>query len=91
MRDGQGPITMWIGSNTDITEQKDLERQKEAFLGMVTHELKTPLTALLGNVQITQRGLRRLQNLLDPEQAEQHQVFSEMNRFSRFLGGLKML
>src|SRR5579859_3533646 len=29
----------------DITLQKELEEQKEAFLGMITHELKTPLTS----------------------------------------------
>lgn len=44
----------------EVTERKKLEQQREAFLGLVTHELKNPLTALQGNVQIAQRLLTRL-------------------------------
>jgi two-component system CheB/CheR fusion protein len=31
----------------DMTERKEVERQKETLLGMVSHELKTPLTGAL--------------------------------------------
>lgn len=31
----------------DITERREVERQKETLLGMVSHELKTPLTGAL--------------------------------------------
>lgn len=44
----------------EVVERKKLEQQREAFLGLVTHELKNPLTALQGNVQIAQRLLTRL-------------------------------
>lgn len=44
----------------EINERKKLEQQREAFLSLVTHELKNPLTALQGNVQIAQRLLTRL-------------------------------
>lgn len=60
MRDAQGQITMWIGSNTDITEQKELEHQKEMFVSMTTHELKTPLTSIKGYMQLAERRLQRL-------------------------------
>lgn len=36
----------------DITDQKIIERQKDEFLGFVSHELKTPLTSLRSYIQI---------------------------------------
>jgi PAS domain S-box-containing protein len=44
----------------DITDRKALEQQREAFVGLVTHELKTPLTVLQGNIQLAQRRLTRM-------------------------------
>lgn len=73
-----GHFTGYIGTILDITEQKDLERQKEAFVSMATHELKTPLTALQGNIQLAHRRLLRLGSLLDPQQSEQHTLLEEV-------------
>jgi two-component system CheB/CheR fusion protein len=44
----------------DITARRELERQKETFLGMVGHELKTPLTSAKGFIQILQRRVRKV-------------------------------
>jgi PAS domain S-box-containing protein len=44
----------------DLTARKELERQKDLMLGMTSHELKTPLTALKGTFQLIQRRLKRL-------------------------------
>jgi len=44
----------------EVIGRKKLEQQREAFLSLVTHELKSPLTALQGNVQMAQRFLIRL-------------------------------
>jgi two-component system, chemotaxis family, CheB/CheR fusion protein len=43
----------------DITARKELERQKDLMLGMTSHELKTPLAALRGMLQLVQRRLKR--------------------------------
>ncbi len=58
--DQQGTFLGYIGTVLDITEQKELDRQRETFLSMTTHELKTPLTALQGTVQLAQRRLQSL-------------------------------
>lgn len=39
----------------DITEKKELDRRKDDFLSIASHELKTPLTTIKGLVQILQR------------------------------------
>lgn len=41
----------------DITEKKQEEQRKNDFIGMVSHELKTPLTSLTAIVQMAQRKL----------------------------------
>lgn len=39
----------------DITERKILEERKDEFIGIASHELKTPLTSIKGYVQILER------------------------------------
>lgn len=65
IRDLAGNVMAGVVSFNDITEQKELEHQQEVFISMATHELKTPLTALQGNMQLAQRRLRRVLNLAD--------------------------
>ena len=42
----EGNITMWVGSTTDIQTLKEEEQRKNDFIGMVSHELKTPITSV---------------------------------------------
>ena len=45
--------------NRDITERKDLERRKDEFISMASHELKTPITSLKGFAQVLHRRLQK--------------------------------
>ncbi len=43
---------------TDITERKKIDVLKDDFIGMVSHELKTPLTVVIGSLHTSQiRGI----------------------------------
>jgi PAS domain S-box-containing protein len=55
MRDEHGSIKMWIGSNTDIHEQKMAVVMRDDFVSMASHELKTPLTSLKGFNHVLRR------------------------------------
>jgi len=44
--DDDGVLSGWFGSATDIHELKALQQQKEDFIGIASHELKTPVTSL---------------------------------------------
>ncbi|WP_158799300.1 ATP-binding protein [Pedobacter sp. L105] len=50
--DNSGNPVEYSGLFMDITERKLDELRKNDFIGMVSHELKTPLTSLNGYVQI---------------------------------------
>ncbi|QEC80365.1 PAS domain S-box protein [Mucilaginibacter ginsenosidivorax] len=41
----------------DITDRREIERRKDDFLSIASHELKTPLTTIKGYVQMMQRLL----------------------------------
>ncbi len=53
-KDAGGNIQMWIGTSTDIQDIKEQEQQKDYFISMASHELKTPVTSIKGYVQILQ-------------------------------------
>jgi PAS domain S-box-containing protein len=54
----QGEVISWFGTNTDITEQRQDDQRKNDFIGMVSHELKTPLTSLTAIVQLANSKLK---------------------------------
>jgi two-component system, chemotaxis family, CheB/CheR fusion protein len=44
-----------VANYRDITERKRLEQQKEEFIGIASHELKTPVTSIKAYAQILQQ------------------------------------
>jgi len=53
-KSANGKIELWVGTSTDINEMKELESQKDYFISMASHELKTPITSIKGYIQILQ-------------------------------------
>lgn len=67
-KDNNGKTMLWVGTNTDMHEQKlfaeelkkqvaeriKLEKQKNEFISMASHELKTPVTSIKGYTQVLQ-------------------------------------
>ena len=43
----------------DITDRKEIERRKDDFLSIASHELKTPLTTIKGYIQSLERTLSK--------------------------------
>ena len=59
VKDVHGKVTRWFGTNTDITEQielenalKDSDRRKDEFLAMLAHELRNPLYSVSNAIQL---------------------------------------
>lgn len=57
--DAQHRSVRMIGVNIDITASKELDEQKDAFVGVASHELKTPVTSLKMYADLLQRRFER--------------------------------
>lgn len=57
--DDDGEVALVAGSTRDITERVLQARQKDEFLGIVSHELKTPVTSIKAYIQVLQKRLAR--------------------------------
>ncbi|RYU89591.1 PAS domain S-box protein [Mucilaginibacter terrigena] len=52
-----GRTVLWVGTNTNIHQQKTNEYKKDEFLSIASHELKTPLTTIKAFFQLTKREM----------------------------------
>lgn len=59
LKDTEGTVTRWYVTATDIHEQKILEEQKDEFVGVVSHELKTPVTSIKAYTQVMKSLFKR--------------------------------
>jgi signal transduction histidine kinase len=64
----------------DLTARKEMERQKDLFVGMTSHELKTPLAVLRGTLQLVQRRLKRVVTTADHVPPEIHTFFESLTK-----------
>lgn len=58
LRDESGTITGAVTVMRDVTEQRQMEREREQMVAVVGHELRTPLTSLKMRVQIAHKKAR---------------------------------
>ncbi|MES3016405.1 MAG: ATP-binding protein [Bacteroidota bacterium] len=54
-KDLESGANRMVGVTLLITERKEFERRKDDFLGIASHELKTPITSLKANLQMLDR------------------------------------
>ncbi len=54
VKDFSGSILGFVTVNRDITERKALEKRKDDFISMASHELKTPVTSIAAFAELLQ-------------------------------------
>lgn len=90
-RNEAGEIVRWLGTNTDITEQREVEellresdQRKDEYMAMLGHELRNPLAAIGAATD-----LAKLAQPSDPRLRHAISVLERQSRYvSRIVDGL---
>ncbi|MCA9233983.1 MAG: PAS domain S-box protein [Planctomycetales bacterium] len=97
IRDSQGNVTRWLGTNTDVTEQreteqalKDADRRKDEFLAMLAHELRNPLAPIRNGLELLARDQTydaAAITLMQQQAAQLVRLVEDLLDVSRFMRG----
>jgi two-component system CheB/CheR fusion protein len=55
VKNDEGILLQWVGTATDIQELRILQQNKDDFISIASHELKTPITTLKASLQLLDR------------------------------------
>ena len=91
IRDEQGQVLRWFGTNTDITEELQTKRAleeanhaKDRFLAVLSHELRTPLTPVIATLSL----LEQEQNVPPPVRDELKMIQRNVELEARLIDDL---
>ncbi|MBA3724099.1 MAG: PAS domain-containing sensor histidine kinase [Candidatus Levybacteria bacterium] len=70
----------------DITKRKELERQKDDFIGMASHELKTPVTSMKTYTQVLRKKFEKQGDVLAAESMAKIDV--QINKLTSLIADL---
>ncbi|MBC7556365.1 MAG: PAS domain-containing protein [Chryseobacterium sp.] len=84
--DEYGNVKHWVGTSTDIDEIKKQEYQKNDFIKMANHELKTPITTIKGYVQL----LKKMRGNSDDQFLNNslNTIDNQVNKLNNLIGDL---
>ena len=81
-----GIFSGYIGVCIDITDQKLLQQQKDDFIGIASHELKTPVTSIKAYTQVLEKMLLKRGDT--KEAAMVSRMDGQINRLTNLIGNL---
>lgn len=81
-----GNPVSFIGASFNITETKQLQQQKDDFIGIASHELKTPVTSIKAYGQVLERMLLKKGDVV--EAGLMRKMDAQLNRLTSLIGDL---
>jgi len=86
IRNSKGELDGAVNVVEDITQRKSIEQQKNEFLSIASHELRTPITALMGLADILQMMINRGQSLNTPRTTRAiREIIQQSQRLTRLI------
>jgi two-component system CheB/CheR fusion protein len=86
LHNGNGEIIGVTGTSRDVTEQVELEKRKDNFISIASHELRTPITVLSGFTQLLVRHFGQ-QGMQEPI-SMLHKMDAQISRLVRLVDEL---
>ena len=82
LRNDTGEIISLLGITANITERKEMDRLKDEMISAVSHEMRTPLTAMLGYIEFI------MEHRIDEVQTREYLgvVHKETERLNELIG-----
>ncbi|HEY9489484.1 MAG TPA: ATP-binding protein, partial [Chryseosolibacter sp.] len=84
---GNGANDSLMGNIIDITDRKAFEEQKDQFIGIASHELKTPVTSIKAYAEIL-HGIYGKQNIGSQESMMMERMVSQVDRLVKLINDL---
>ena len=82
------PIAV-VAALSDVTERKRLDALRDTFIGILSHELRTPVTTILGGSRLLDNNRRKLDEETRSELV--HDITAEAERLHRLVEDLLVL
>jgi len=95
LKNAAGEIQFWVGTATDIDDQRKAIEKKDEFISIASHELKTPLTSLKAYLQLIAKFdqepiPQRIRNFIDKADNSMnklHLLVNDLLDFSKIQAG----
>ena len=100
LRDEQGRVVRWFGTNTDVTTQREAEatlreadRRKDEFIAVLAHELRNPLAPVRTAVELLRRlgppepKLQRARDIIARQVSHMARLIDDLLDVSRIARG----
>lgn len=71
IKNSEGMLLQWVGTATDIQELRILQQNKDDFISIASHELKTPITTLKASLQLLDKMKSNPSSSVFPKLIEQ--------------------
>ncbi len=104
LKDGEGRVLAWFGTNTDITQQRAQEealriadQRKDEFIATLAHELRNPLAPIRTALELIARtsnlppNVVRMRDILDRQSRHLTRLVDDLLEVSRITQGKVLL
>ena len=84
--DSFGSVIFFVGIMRDITKAKEIDRAKNEFISMASHQLRTPLTTINLSVELLMRGISSIIN--EKQHGYLKEIYSSARRMTDLISVL---